>query len=145
MTTTRICICIDLDTANIEVAYRQVYEAMGKTGLDWESSDEWFYGDGDTIPEFIISEARMRVLDAKAEPTRTPIDYVCDECGGNEISFETISVEFSPWNQDFLVHDVADKRHFCPTCDGECHTKEIDYHGDLDPAIAGNYAPARRT
>lgn len=62
--TTRIVICIDLDTNNIELAYREVYEKMSVADLEWESSDEWFYDDGGTIPEFVISEARMRVLDA---------------------------------------------------------------------------------
>lgn len=142
MATTRICIHIDLDTANIEVAYRQVNEAMSKTGLDWESSDEWFYGDGKDIPEFVIAEARMRVLDAQAEPTKTPIDYVCEDCNGSEISVEAM-VEFSPWNQEFIVHDTCDKGHYCSTCDGTCRLKEVDYHGDLDPAIRRLYAPPR--
>ena len=62
--TTRIVICIDLDTDNIELAYRELYEKMGVADLEWESSDEWYYDDGKDIPEFIISEARMRVLDA---------------------------------------------------------------------------------
>ncbi len=63
--TTRICVNIDLDTDNIEFAYREVYTKMSAANLDWESSDEWFYDDGDDIPKFIIVEARMRVLDAK--------------------------------------------------------------------------------
>ncbi len=142
MNTTRICICIDLDTANIEVAYHRVNAAMNKTGLEWESSDEWFYGDGKDIPEFVISEARMRVLDAQVEPTKTPIDYVCEDCGGSEISVEAM-VEFSPWNQEFIVHDTCDKGHYCSTCDGTCRLKEVDYYDDLDPAIARNYAPPR--
>lgn len=61
--TTRICINIDLDTDNIELAYRELYEKISATGLEWESSDEWFYDDGDDIPEFVISEARMRFQD----------------------------------------------------------------------------------
>ena len=62
--TIRIRINIDLDTHHIEHAYSDVHKAMTAAGLNWESTDEWWYADGDTIPEFVIAEARKRVLDA---------------------------------------------------------------------------------
>jgi hypothetical protein len=61
--TTRICVLIDLDTDQLDVAYGEVHEKMTATGLEWESSDEWYYDDGDPVPEFIVSAARMRILD----------------------------------------------------------------------------------
>jgi hypothetical protein len=139
---TRIVVCIDLDTDQLDEAYRQVYDTMGRTGLDWESSDEWFYDDGGEIPEFIISAARMNAFAERKQPTRRPIDYVCEACGGSEIGVEAM-VEFSPWHQDFVVHDTCDKGHWCSECDGQCRLKEIDFYGKLDPAIASDYAAPR--
>ena len=139
---TRIVVCIDLDTDQLDDAYRQVYMAMSRTPLDWESSDEWFYDDGGEIPEFIVSAARMRVFGEKKEPTKTPIDYVCETCGASEVSVEGM-VEFSPWDQDFIVHDTCDKGHFCSQCNDTCRLKEVDFHGKLDPTIAGDFAAPR--
>jgi len=142
--TIRICINIDLDTHHIEHAYGDVHKAMTKTGLKWESTDEWWYADGETIPEFVITEARHRVLDAKVDPTKTPIDYVCEDCGGSEVGVEAM-VEYSPYLQAFEVLDTCDKGHWCSECDSQCRLKEVDFHGELDPAIAANYAPVRST
>jgi hypothetical protein len=143
---TRIVVCIDLDTDQLDTAYQQVYDAMGRTGLDWESSDEWFYSDGseipEQIPEFIISAVRVNAFAERKQPTRRPIDYVCEECGDSEIGVEAM-VEFSPYQQDFIVHDTCDKGHWCSTCDGQCRLKEVDFYGKLDPAIAGDFASPR--
>lgn len=139
---TRIVVCIDLDTDQLDEAYRQVYNTMGRTGLDWESSDEWFYDDGGEIPEFIVSAARLKVLDAIVEPTRRPIDYVCEECGTGEVSVAGI-VEFSPYEQDFIVQDTCDEGHYCPKCDAPCRLRETNFYGKLAPAIDGSFASTR--
>jgi hypothetical protein len=38
----RVVVCVDVDAPNLAVAYGLVYKAMSATGLEWESSDEWF-------------------------------------------------------------------------------------------------------
>ena len=58
----RIVICIDTDHADADAAYQQVYKTMADTGLEWESSDEWFDVDGDPIPEEAVQECRERVF-----------------------------------------------------------------------------------
>lgn len=77
--------------------------------------------------------------ESAAPPTKTPIDYVCEDCGGSEVSVEAM-VEYSPYLQRYDVLDICDKGHWCSECNGQCHLKEVDFHGQLDPAIAGDFA-----
>jgi len=59
---TRIVICVDLVPDTVEQAYYDLYTIMGKTGLDWESSDEWYAANGDPIPESVAQATRMTVF-----------------------------------------------------------------------------------
>jgi len=38
----RFVICVDIEEDDTTKAYGEMYEAMRKSGLDWESTDEWF-------------------------------------------------------------------------------------------------------
>jgi hypothetical protein len=57
----RLIICVDVETNSLADAYKQVYEGMTKSGLDWESSDEWYDKDGETGDPDVLQEARMEV------------------------------------------------------------------------------------
>ena len=74
--TTRIVVCIDAPGDALE-AYEQVYKAMGAletlTGLEWESSDEWFAPDGQQIEQDAIDQIRLTVLSVVGD--------LCDDCG----------------------------------------------------------------
>jgi len=59
---TRLIICIDLDTDNVEEAYNEVRNAMDKSPLEWESSDEWYDVDGEEGDPEELQHARMRVF-----------------------------------------------------------------------------------
>lgn len=67
---TRIVICVDLVPDNLEGAYYDLYTAMMKSGLEWESSDEWYGADGSAVSEDAAQAARM-VAFKKIEEART--------------------------------------------------------------------------
>lgn len=56
---TRIVVCIDLVPDDLELAYCDLYKALTKSGLDWESSDEWYRCDGSLVPDDVVTESRM--------------------------------------------------------------------------------------
>ena len=58
----RLVICIDVETDNPTEAYRTVSQALKTTGLDWESSDEWYDSDGTTGDTETLQTARMAVF-----------------------------------------------------------------------------------
>ena len=55
----RIVICVDLVPDRLEGAYYDLYQAMTKSGLEWESSDEWYNAAGDRVPADDAQAARM--------------------------------------------------------------------------------------
>lgn len=57
----RIVVCVDFDDDGMSLVdcYQAVYEGMGKSGLDWESSDEWFDDDGMEGKPEVLQAARM--------------------------------------------------------------------------------------
>lgn len=58
----RIVICVDLESADPVEAYRELFNLMAKSGLDWESSDEWYADDGESIHQDDQQEVRMKVF-----------------------------------------------------------------------------------
>ncbi len=58
----RIVICVDLESDDAAVAYKELWDCMAASGLDWESSDEWYAGDGDPIHQDAQQEARMKAI-----------------------------------------------------------------------------------
>lgn len=57
-------------------------------------------------------------------PAAQLVTFVCDQCGGSEISVEAF-VEWCDDSQEFIVTDTCDKGHHCATCDGMCRLKQI--------------------
>lgn len=60
----RIVICVDIHADSLELAYGKLYDFMKQpegSDLDWESTDEWFDGDGTEPgdPE-VLQMARMK-------------------------------------------------------------------------------------
>lgn len=73
----RLVICVDVEAESLDAAYGKVYKAMGTitgkdTGMDWESTDEWFAQDGEqgTVKE--MEEARERFFTCNHEDGRCP-------------------------------------------------------------------------
>ena len=58
---TRIVICVDLVPDRLEGAYYDLFQAMAKSGLDWESSDEWYQCDGERVSDDDAQAAREAV------------------------------------------------------------------------------------
>ena len=65
--TYRIVVCIDVDAPDLEGAYRAVYDNLSvlPETMAWESSDEWYAGDGQRIEQDAQDLARATVLQAK--------------------------------------------------------------------------------
>lgn len=54
----RIVVCVDVPAENAQTAYEKIHASMMATGLPWESTDEWFDTDGNTIPLVDVEHAR---------------------------------------------------------------------------------------
>jgi len=71
-------ICLDVDAANLEEAYRKTYKIMAEVSkthdIEWESTDEAFGPGGQPVEEHRLIEARSRVI---AEETGE-----CPDCFG---------------------------------------------------------------
>ena len=63
----RIVICCDVDADTATEAYEKLYRALlpldgFDTGIQWESTDEWFDADGEPMTEDEISAIRLEVI-----------------------------------------------------------------------------------
>lgn len=64
----RIVICCDVEAKTAVSAYRKLFAAMRdvedqtEASIQWESTEEWYTPDGDTIPEETILGARLIVI-----------------------------------------------------------------------------------
>jgi hypothetical protein len=65
----RIVICVDLASEDLVEGYTELWHGMAKSGLDWESSDEWYAEDGQEIVEEAQQDARMEAI-AKRRKSR---------------------------------------------------------------------------
>jgi hypothetical protein len=63
--TYRLVVCVDVQAEDPAKAYGETYEGMTLSGLDWESSDEWFGADGNPADPEELQTARMEYLDGK--------------------------------------------------------------------------------
>lgn len=74
----RLVICLDVDAASLEEAYRKTYKIMGEAskthGIDWESTDEAFGPGGQPVDKDRLSEARSTVILKETGE--------CPDCGG---------------------------------------------------------------
>lgn len=55
----RLVVCIDVESETLAEAYAEVYRGMTASGLEWESSDEWFDEDGGLGDPDRLQAARM--------------------------------------------------------------------------------------
>lgn len=90
-TSYRLIVCIDVESPTLADAYGQVYKAMSATGLEWESSDEW-YSDEEKDYEFegdpnVLQAARMAYFrETEDERCEHGLFFsgagACPQCGG---------------------------------------------------------------
>ena len=130
---TRICICVDLDTNEPIEAYASLYETMSKTGLEWESSDEWFLDDGSLMTAEDAQAARMAVFKQREE--NPPVYFACPECGCTDVQ-ETAWVEI---NSGKVMDDEGPtEQAFCPQCEAggfanEMRTRDLEETTTVKP------------
>lgn len=65
----RLIVCVDFETTDDLVkAYSELYAGMTKSGLEWESSDEW-YGEEDNFPgdPQVLEKARMKFFEKRKD------------------------------------------------------------------------------
>jgi hypothetical protein len=113
-------------------------EALGRISkLNAESAQAEHTDVGDVWDTLYFARDAMRaavsevvgddpIVGSDAPGDRVSMDKVCEECGGNDISFEgwiSWSVEY----QRFEVDDVCDKGHHCKQCDGTTHTIDVEW------------------
>lgn len=60
------------------------------------------------------------------------ISYVCTECGSDDVSMEAVCVYWMESEQAFEVSDLADKGHFCNTCDELCGLAIVPYDPEVE-------------
>lgn len=67
--TLRIVICCDIDADSVTDAYRKLFRMLWQVQrdnelewFDWESSDEWYFEDGERVPQNIVDAARSTVF-----------------------------------------------------------------------------------
>ena len=58
----RIIVMIDTDHDDAAEAYRQVFDTMQSTDMEWESTDEWYEADGAVISETDVIDARCEIF-----------------------------------------------------------------------------------
>ena len=60
----RLIVCMDFDTDNLEEAYRKLRDCMARANPSdgWETSEEWYDGDGETGSEEELHSVILKVL-----------------------------------------------------------------------------------
>ena len=61
----RFVICVDVEDTDLSAAYSKLYDAMGKISspqLEWESTDEAYFEDGEGIDPQLLQKARQLKL-----------------------------------------------------------------------------------
>lgn len=74
--TYRLVVCVDVQAGTPEQAYGLTYEGMALSGLDWESSDEWFGADGEIASPDELQSARMAYMADKPDSPRPAQVYI---------------------------------------------------------------------
>lgn len=64
----RFVICVDVEEDNPTRAYGVMYEAMKKSELEWESTDEWFDSDGELGDPDSLQRSRMSYFGSTGGP-----------------------------------------------------------------------------
>jgi hypothetical protein len=63
--TYRFVICVDVDATSLENAYNDLYDSMkeiSSQSLEWESTDEAYFPDGEEVDPIILQKARLSKL-----------------------------------------------------------------------------------
>jgi len=87
-----LVVCLDVEAETPARAYGQTYEGMTLSGLDWESSDEWFGADGDLADPEELQAARMEYMADKPDspvPARVFIVTYTHKHGGDVGAYRT--------------------------------------------------------
>ncbi len=64
--TYRFVVCIDIESTSLNEAYSNLYESMKEISskrLDWESTDEAYFPDGEEIDPVILQKAILTKLE----------------------------------------------------------------------------------
>ena len=64
--TYRFVICIDINSTSLNEAYSKLYDSMKKISspqLEWESTDEAYFPDGEEVDPTILQKSREYKLD----------------------------------------------------------------------------------
>lgn len=82
----RIVLCVDVNAATPEEAYKKVHDAMTRTAMSWGSSDEWFDPDGNPLSFQTVLKARLAAFKGLYGCLACPHDAgtrggICDRCG----------------------------------------------------------------
>ncbi len=104
--TFRIIVCIDVDAADLATAYAAVRRGMDASGLEYESSDEWYRPDGEQGDADELSAARLSVLGGEKL-------FACHVCGCTDVE----TLDWVDVNTGKLTGGDPCGENFCPQCD----------------------------